>query len=382
MAFNYADRVKETTTTTGTGTITLGGAVTDYRSFSSAIAVGDVVAYCIEDTVNHAWEVGMGTLVTSGTLSRDTVLSSSNSNALVTFAAGTKSIFCTLPGSRLLVPEGSGGTPAPAQTLELFQKNVAGRRMLAMVGPSGLDTSLQPLMGRNRTVLWNPIGNATTVPTTFGIGAPTAMGTATARAVNTTNIVTRMKRLGFVSATTASSMAGLWNPTAITQFTTGTGSGLGGFTFIARYNVSDTATVANARMFVGMSSSVAAATNVDPATLTNSFGVAQLNGQTNLHIVYGGSVAQTAINLGANFPAAVSTDAYDVAFFASPNSTDIGYTITRLGTGASTSGVLSGTSAFIPQSGTLLGPRLWRTNSSTTLAVGIDISSIYLETDL
>ena len=90
-----ADRVKETTTTTGTGAISLGGAAVGYRAFSAAFATGDTVYYCIEGGAE--WEVGIGTL-TSGspwTLARTSILASSNAGAAVSFSAGDKSVFCT-----------------------------------------------------------------------------------------------------------------------------------------------------------------------------------------------------------------------------------------------------------------------------------------------
>ncbi len=96
---SIADRVKETTTTTGTGTVSLAGAVTGFRAFSDAFTTGTVVYYCITDGTN--WEVGYGA-VTTGTpwaLARSTVLASSNAGALVSFAAGTKDVFCTMPAA-------------------------------------------------------------------------------------------------------------------------------------------------------------------------------------------------------------------------------------------------------------------------------------------
>ena len=92
-----ANRVQETTATTGTGTLTLAGAVARYRTFSAAFAVGDSIYYTIEDTVANDWEVGAGILLTSNTLSRVQEFSSSNANALVNFAANTKNVFCVDP---------------------------------------------------------------------------------------------------------------------------------------------------------------------------------------------------------------------------------------------------------------------------------------------
>src|SRR4051812_37965890 len=91
------DRVRETTTTTGTGTLTLAGAVSGYQSFS-VVGNGNTCFYCIEDPVTGAWEVGSGTYTSSGTtLSRTTILASSNSGSAVSFAAGTKTVFLTAP---------------------------------------------------------------------------------------------------------------------------------------------------------------------------------------------------------------------------------------------------------------------------------------------
>ena len=99
MAFVLADRVKETTTTTGTGTVTLLGASAGYQSFS---VIGDTntTYYTIAAQTGTEWEVGIGTYASSGTtLARNTVISSSNSGSLVNFTAGTKDVFVTYPAS-------------------------------------------------------------------------------------------------------------------------------------------------------------------------------------------------------------------------------------------------------------------------------------------
>ena len=97
MALVVADRVKETTTTTGTGTVTLAGASTGYQSFA-VIGDGNTTYYTIAGQGTSEWEVGIGTYTSSGTtLARTTVLSSSNSNNLVNFSAGTKDVFVTYP---------------------------------------------------------------------------------------------------------------------------------------------------------------------------------------------------------------------------------------------------------------------------------------------
>lgn len=100
MALIVKDRVQEITTTVGTGTLTLGGAVLGFQSFA-AIGDGNTTYYAIVDTAAYDWEVGIGTYTSSGTtLSRTTVLSSSNGGSLVPFASGTKNVFCTYPSER------------------------------------------------------------------------------------------------------------------------------------------------------------------------------------------------------------------------------------------------------------------------------------------
>lgn len=116
MAFVIADRVKETTTTTGTGTITLVGAVTNFETFTANLSNSDTTYYAIVDSTNNAFEVGLGTFTSSGTtLARSTVIASSNSNSAVNFGAGTKEVFITIPASKMVVEDGSnnvaiGGT--------------------------------------------------------------------------------------------------------------------------------------------------------------------------------------------------------------------------------------------------------------------------------
>ena len=107
MALVLNDRVKETSTTSGTGTFTLDGAVSGFETFSSAIGNTNTTYYAIAVQGGSDFEVGIGT-VGAGTLSRDTVLSSSNSDALVNFSSGTtKDVFCTLPASKAVYKDAS-----------------------------------------------------------------------------------------------------------------------------------------------------------------------------------------------------------------------------------------------------------------------------------
>jgi surfactin synthase thioesterase subunit len=113
MALVVNDRVKETSTTTGTGTFDLGGAVSGFESFVTAIGNGNTTYYSIVNE-NGEFEVGLGTVTDAATdtLSRDTIISSSNSDAAVNFSAGTKNVFCTLPASKAVILDASGNIVA------------------------------------------------------------------------------------------------------------------------------------------------------------------------------------------------------------------------------------------------------------------------------
>ena len=107
MALLVSDRIKETTTTTGTGTYTLAGAVTGFETFTANLSNSDTTYYCCTD--NSDFEVGLGTFTSSGTtLARTTILASSNSNSAVDWSSGTRTIFCTLPAAKAVILDASG----------------------------------------------------------------------------------------------------------------------------------------------------------------------------------------------------------------------------------------------------------------------------------
>ena len=110
MALVLNDRVKETTTSTGTGTINLAGAETGFETFVAGVGNSNTCYYCIAHQSANEFEVGLGTVTdaTPDTLARTTIISSSNSDSAVDFSAGTKDVFCTLPASKAVVIPTSG----------------------------------------------------------------------------------------------------------------------------------------------------------------------------------------------------------------------------------------------------------------------------------
>ncbi len=284
----------------------------------------------------------------------------------------------------------SPATPA-AGNFNLFGKTLGNTRILpAAIGPSGMDYAFQPALFRQKIGLWNPAGNSNTVPGVFGFTAWTAVGTATARNVATTNLFTRMRRMGYVtSATTAGTLVSV--RTAAAQYTTGNGSGLGGFYASFRFGRSDAAAVSGVRFFAGMTSATGAPTNVEPSTLTNCIGIAQLSTASDrLYLVYGGSAAQTAVDLTTSFPpyngtVGVTTGVpYDFQIWCAPNANGVvNWQLDRLDNGTSTGGTITpGTPGVqTPANTTLLNPVMWACNNATALACAFDVAQVYTETD-
>jgi len=340
---------------------------------------------------NSAWTDCIGTGGGGSPAGSDTQVQFNNAgafgaNAGLTFNSTTQTLGISGTDAEINLTGITNEPSAPAAgTMNLYAKAIAGRMMPKWVGPSGLDSIVQPMIAMNKVAWWNPIGNVATAPTTIGMAAMTVVsngGTGmTARTVATTNIFTRMKRLGIVSTATAGTLGSLRQ--GVAQYTIGNAAGLGGFTYVARFGSTDTVT--GARSFVGVTSATAAPTNVEPSTLTNAIGMCKLSTSNNWQICYGGSAAQTTIDLGANFPAnTASTDMYELILYAPTNvNNSVGYRVTRLGTTYQSSGTLTAATAGtqLPASTTLLAARFWKTNNATASVVGLDIASMYVEVD-
>ena len=134
----YADRVRETTATNSTGTVTLAGAVSGFRTFASAFTNLDTVRYCI--ALGTEWEVGQG-VYNVGTLSRVTVFASSNAGALVDFSAGAKGVWCDLPATGITAATHGEGEFTLAAGLQVVPDTVFSR-----IGGRKLDLSRFPIL--------------------------------------------------------------------------------------------------------------------------------------------------------------------------------------------------------------------------------------------
>jgi hypothetical protein len=206
MALILKDRVQETSTTTGTGTLTLAGAVTQFQTFSSAVGNGNTTYYTIYNAGGTQWEVGVGT-VGAGTLTRDTVLSSSNANALVSFT-GTLYVFGDYPAGKAVYQDANGNVSANA-FLNTLQTIAATGGTTTLTVASPLDYSITGSGGQtiklpDATTLVN--GTAYTFNNNQSSGSITVNN-------NSNTLVASIPSGGYVSVTLLSNAtsAGSWD---------------------------------------------------------------------------------------------------------------------------------------------------------------------------
>ena len=154
MAWKTADRVKETATTTGTGTLNLAGTSDGFQTFVAGIATTNTCYYTISHQDADEWEVGVGTVTDASpdTLSRTTILASSNSGSAVSLWSGTKDVFVTAPSSKVVqIGDGTSGepsvelkvTPTSAASLRVERTNSGAAYMEMATAVAGQDSQLR-----------------------------------------------------------------------------------------------------------------------------------------------------------------------------------------------------------------------------------------------
>ena len=257
----------------------------------------------------------------------------------------------------------------------MFARSLGGRALPAVVGSDGLVAALQPHIGRGKVAYWLPSGNGTTV-SVLGMPAPNTSGTT--RNVATTNFFQSLRRVGFVTAASANANTNV--RTNSLQFFLGASAGMGGFHYVCRFGTSNASAITDGRVFVGLSSSNGGLGAVNTSTLTNIIGIGYDGSDSNWAIFNNdGSGTATKNDLGSSFPCTTqSVDVYELVMYAPPNSTTVKWAVTRLNTGDFASGTMS---SDVPAANTLLEPHFNVSAGASGSAVGLDVMSLYIETD-
>lgn len=384
MAHITADHVLESTTTTGTGALSLAGAVTGFQAFASQMTSPSDTCFYTAWAVDGSgvptgeWENGLGTYSAANTLTRTTVLASSNSNAAVTFSAGTKYVAIGALASRVVqlnnelaatLPAvgASAIIAAAADTLKVFARKVAGRMTLKYIGASGVDQVIQDKISENGCVLYMP-NNGTTVGLNLG-GAWTSAGTVSHPTPSSTSpaIYSQQKRTRWANVvTTTNQVLGLRTAAAEKRFWRGNAAGLGGFNFHARFAIG-LWPAASVRLFVGLNDQTGGAVASD--TLAgNCCGLwhdtTEAASVLNFVTRNGTTATKAAITLAANLAAG---QCFDFWMWSAPNGSEIGYKLVELNTG--TTLVDTTTTTTIPTATAFMGPELAMSNGTANITV-------------
>lgn len=291
---------------------------------------------------------------------------------------------------------GGGGTPAgveldltqdwtdtmptpPPTGVTLFARHRA-RRLLTMIGPTGLDTALQPAFFTNRIARMNAV-NGSATPTLDGLAAPTFYSAAAVAAGNTAGaFYNGMVKFRYTTPGTANNFNGFRTPTA--QWFLSSTANLGGFFWVLRFGIFQH--TATGRGWVGLNTLTANDTNADPSTLLNRIGFGHNStgtGSTNWYFhSAGGSANATITDLGSNFPARTSgTNFFEFRLFSpSGAGSSVYWSAQRLNDGFMVQG--GPVTTNLPALNTLLNTHAW-VNNVTAAASSIDIQSLYVETD-
>jgi len=264
---------------------------------------------------------------------------------------------------------------APAAgTLLLYAKSIAGRLWPKWVGPSGWDMPFQQALMFNSIVFVRPA--ATTSQTVIGTTV-TNVGTLSTPALASTNLLASTRRTLFTAAATTAGTL-ISQRASATLMWRGNAAGLGGFMYCERFAL--VTLVATQRVFVGVSDSTAAPTNIDPTTSTTpgKIGLAVNTNTGNWNLVNNASgTAPTVLALGASFP--VNTpDILELTLFGAPNGTGIGYRVKNMTSNAEFSGTLT---TNIPANTAFLLPWKFMTNNTTTGTFALASLGWTVETD-
>jgi Major tropism determinant N-terminal domain len=263
--------------------------------------------------------------------------------------------------------------PAAGQ-MTSYAKSISGRMLPKIVGPSGLDTALQPALFGNGIRILSP-GISTTF-TQLGMAAPAVVGTLSHPVPAAGTLRTQTRRGNVISAATANAAAELRNSTV--ECWRGNTPGQGGFFLTTRFAIAS-ATALQRSAFGLFSTTTAISTTQSPSSLTNAFFMGNDSGDTNMQIMHNdGAGTCTKINLGADFPVANTAAVYEVIFFAAPNASNISWRAQRFDVPAVAEGVIS---TDMPDPATFLAWHAYMNNGGTAAAVAFDLMRYYLETD-
>jgi len=264
--------------------------------------------------------------------------------------------------------------------VKLFSLLENGKSKLSNVLPNGESFSFQRSFVDSKFISCQALGSASTVLVTSGTSSFSTSGTASAVAIAATKIGS-IRKVKYSSGA-AGSISGIYEPRL--DFWRGNAAGLGGFHGKIRFNVDENPIVNNTRLFAGMANTTAALSNVNPLTVTNSFGVCQaenLPNDNNLYFfIVGTSTTVNIVDTGFTLD---SAHYYELEIYAPPFSNMIYMQLMNKITGT-VANVVFNSANFpanqFPSDSAFLAMRLWRGNNGLLVNTNLTFSDFFMET--
>jgi hypothetical protein len=307
MALVVKDRVKETTATTGTGTLTLAGAVAGFQSFTSVLSNGDTTYYAIFESSTGAFEVGLGTFTTSGTtLARTTILESSNAGLAINLTAGAADVFITQPAEKAVYLDASNDVTSAAGTIDISNFN----NDSGYTTNTGTVTSVAVSAGTGISVSGSPITTSGTITVTntqphipTNLTYTSAASTGTVNSSTGTNATLPAATTSIAGLLTSADKTKLDGIAAGAQVNVATNLG---YTSAASTGTVTSSTGTNATLPAATASIAGLLTSADKTKLDGIQAGAQVNVATNLSVT-GGTTAGPTINSSTGTNATLPT---------------------------------------------------------------------------
>ena len=389
MVAQASNLIKQTTTSTGTGNLTL-ATLLGFQSFDVAFGHGattNVFYYFLRDATNGAWEYGTGHMASSTVLVRDTVIGSTNSNSAVDFLGGTLNVVCDLPAEfqmnntapNTLILQSYTNTipPIPSDGVTAFARKRAGVEKLTTINSTDPWNEVQYALYRGSKSFVQARGLGNTGIGGFGILFDSATNNGGSPAdFATTNFLTKIMRSNQNTTASAGTSGYRGTNSGDGIVFRGDTAGTGGFFIAIRFGIETHQT--GQRIFVGIVPAADIGNN-NPSSVNNVTGVGMDDGDTNLSFISvdnSGNATKTA--LGSSFPGLTDGATYEVRLYAAPNDTKIYYSLERLDVSAFVEGSES-TNLFLnttPQNITT-----FINNGATAAIAKLAFISAYFETN-
>lgn len=355
-----------------TGTVLLSSGATTMVDATTVKEMGALL-FALRDTDgSHSLRLKTGSNLTAD---RDLTFNTGDASRTVTIS-GNATVSGSNTGDGVLTDYTTTNPSTPTEGLQMFARNRSGKRIPAVIGPTGLVAELQTMLGTRKVFGYFAAGGGSSTLTAFATASPTVAGTANTVSSTWASLLGAFKRLSYDTTVATAQIAGIKNNITVAR---GNAAGVGGFHATFRFSIDSVAS--GHALFVGFDPSSSSLTDADPSDLVNMCGFGADAADSNIQwMVNDASGTATKVDLGANFPAKTVGAIYEARIFCKPNDTVLYYSLQRIDNAQFVEGS-SNTDLPVNTTSIRFGLHVL-TRADNTTAAKIGISSAVVETEI